>query len=98
MEEIVQHFDMPDPQKAFKVISLLFLGFLTCLIIFFALVSHADEPQVTPPRGGATPTTLQDIDVTEQAVPLVDGRTVLCLVFTSPNKQITCDWATARAR
>lgn len=95
----MQHFDIPDPQKLFKIITLLFLGMLACLIAFFALVSRSDEPQVTPPRGGATPHTIADTaNVVEQPVPLADGRTVTCLVFTSPTKQISCDWTTARPR
>lgn len=94
----MQYFDTPDPKRLLKVAVILCLAFLTFLIIILALTAGSDEPQVTPHRGRATPATIDATDVTEQAIPLVDGRTVLCLFFSSPTKQITCDWATARPR
>lgn len=95
----MQYFDTPDPYKTLKAIAVIAIGSLAVLITFLAIVTGNDEPQVTPSRGGANPPpTLEDLNVTEQEIPLVDGRTVMCLVFTNPTKEITCDWTTARTR
>ena len=95
----MQYFDTPDPQKMFKVAAILFFAFLGCLIIFLALVTNEDQPSVTPPAHGATAAhTDSDINVTEEAIPLADGRTVVCLFFSTPAHQIVCDWNTARNR
>ena len=90
----MHYFDTPDPHRIFKVGTIMILSLLTSLIIVLALTNN-DQPPANPPPHAPAPATIGS-DSTEEAIPLADGRTVLCLVL--PGHQVSCDWATVRAR
>jgi hypothetical protein len=87
----MQYFDTPDPKRLFRAGILISLALMALLIIVLAVTS---EDPVSAPRG-APPVSSADLAVTEQIIPLTDGRSVLCLVFTAPVRQTACDWTGA---
>jgi hypothetical protein len=62
------------------------LGFLLVLIVFFALTNE-------PPYQTSLPVeTTQQAGVAERALTLSNGRTITCLLFSSP-PAVSCDWS-----
>lgn len=66
--------------------ALWFLGILSFVIAVFAFTA---EPAVASQELPAT--TTDRAGVSEQRLLLRDGRTVLCLIFSSP-VAVSCDW------
>lgn len=62
------------------------LGLLVALIVFFAMTNETPIPTSLPSE------TTQQAGVAERLLTLSSGRTVTCLLFTSP-PAVSCDWA-----